>query len=1240
MSDTNSFGHGEFIERIAAFLAGGLEGSERSAFEEHRAACAACAGELEKAREADGMLVGMFADARPQGGFEDRIVRELRTSHRPMSLPHPAILKVASGVAAAILLGAVGYVGNYLIENNKLPGAARVMQRPLIGAVAGGPTTRPQADWFYDSDGDKSSGEKSGRGWGIQTEAKVRELGERSKEVDRKSGAVPQDAQGRHGGIAHWGRDANGDGTVTKGIVVDGEVDALRLEKEAAGAGKPQSGSGGGGGGGRGGGGGDGGRGYVGFAAGLRNGGEARFGEAKADNSGLVAFGVDLKAGVDPKGGEANQPTSFGMDGTTTNSVKSGGASAGILSVAPITAPAELPSLSTTTFDAFAVTNGRSENGQVLLGKDRQTLLGSEVAFEAKTPVTNRYYQPVNVSAGAVLGDAVDTEGKALNKNLGSFRASGEGDEKAKDGVREPKFGKPEARTGLEGEKLAVVTDLAAPDSTGVANPQQGQPVQQAPPPAMAQRKIIRNGEMEFEVDSFDTSYLQISKIVGEEQGFVSSTNSEKLPNGKVRGTVIVRVPPEHLDTLVLKLRALGDLKSQKISAQDVTKVYYDLESELKAGRAMEERLLNIIKTGKGEIKDLLAAEKELGVYRNKIEKLEGEIRYYNNLVSYSTLSITSVERDIRKAAFALQTEQVNMGIESEDVEKARADALKAIDDAKGRVIESNLKKFDAGQLAATITCEVSPDAAGPLIDRLRQLGRVARLDIERKQTTNDGTPAAAPQGLRVEKKDTQFSISMYNLANIAPRQTTNMNVAVPSVEDAYRAILETVRAKNGRVVTSSLNRQKPEQTTATISFEVPAADADATLAEIRREREVMMLTVTENPDTNNVTAAKRGFSLQIFSIATVAPRETETLILASRTRVADSFRNVLNELKKADARILQSQLNEQDKNNVAGILDFEVTRAKEVDVRQALGAAGDLVSRTVNRSSDTDQMVDSKVRLQVRLMSFDRLVARETQTMEVAARDVAAAYHALASAVAEVGGRVIRSELNVQEQNNVNGILEFEVRREDRDKLQKALESAGTLFSRAVTRAADNINTVDSKIRLQVHLTHVDQLPPRERTKMMVEVADVDRATSSLIGSITAAGGRVIDTEQSKDSNGQIRSHVVAEVPLSKAADVRGQIRGLGTDRINESSTNHQAPEGEVARAQFDVTLANADLIVGRDEGLGNAVKSALSTSVRGLLWSLQFIVVGLLIVGPWALLLWGGWRLWRRSRTVSAAA
>ena len=150
----------------------------------------------------------------------------------------------------------------------------------------------------------------------------------------------------------------------------------------------------------------------------------------------------------------------------------------------------------------------------------------------------------------------------------------------------------------------------------------------------VASRKIIRNGTVEFEVRSFDDTYQTVSSVVGEEGGFVASTSSEKLANGKVRGTIVVRVAPDRLDRFLLKLRALGELKSQQIGSADVTKQYTDIESELRGLRTMETRLIDLIKTGKGEVKDLVEAEKQLGEYRVRIEKLEGEIRYYNNLVA------------------------------------------------------------------------------------------------------------------------------------------------------------------------------------------------------------------------------------------------------------------------------------------------------------------------------------------------------------------------------------------------------------------------------------------------------------------------------------------------------------------------------------------------------------------------------------------------------------------------------
>ncbi|MBV8881664.1 MAG: DUF4349 domain-containing protein, partial [Planctomycetaceae bacterium] len=399
--------------------------------------------------------------------------------------------------------------------------------------------------------------------------------------------------------------------------------------------------------------------------------------------------------------------------------------------------------------------------------------------------------------------------------------------------------------------------------------------------PQPVQRKVIRTGEVEYEIEAFDSSVATISKLVEEEAGYVATVNSDKLPNGKVRGVVVLRCPPERLDTLLLKLRGLGELKSQNIRSQDVGKQYYDLESRLKAARTMEERLLKIIKEGKGEIKDLLLAEKELGEWRTKIETFEGEKRYYDSQISLSTLTVTLSEKEIRSASAVTETERVDTGIEVEDVEKAHKAALAAIAEAKGRVTKSDLKQLAAGQYSALIHFEVAPDAAGPLRDRLKQLGNVARLDITRVQETEGGVKVVEP--LKVRQKDTQFFVSIYNLANVTARETVTLSLACNDAEASYKQILARIEKAGGRVITSSLNRQKNDQTTGSLRFEIKAAEADAVLLDIRTAGDVMRLDVLENADTQNVTKSKKGFQVQLFAMGLVEPRETTTLTVASK---------------------------------------------------------------------------------------------------------------------------------------------------------------------------------------------------------------------------------------------------------------------------------------------------------------------------------------------------------------------
>src|SRR5687768_8644796 len=72
--------HAAFRESIAVALTGGLSAAEQAAFDAHRAACAACATEFERARQSEDRMTALFAPALPPAGLEDRLIQRLRES--------------------------------------------------------------------------------------------------------------------------------------------------------------------------------------------------------------------------------------------------------------------------------------------------------------------------------------------------------------------------------------------------------------------------------------------------------------------------------------------------------------------------------------------------------------------------------------------------------------------------------------------------------------------------------------------------------------------------------------------------------------------------------------------------------------------------------------------------------------------------------------------------------------------------------------------------------------------------------------------------------------------------------------------------------------------------------------------------------------------------------------------------------------------------------------------------------
>ncbi len=658
------------------------------------------------------------------------------------------------------------------------------------------------------------------------------------------------------------------------------------------------------------------------------------------------------------------------------------------------------------------------------------------------------------------------------------------------------------------------------------------------PPEQPSSRKfVIRTGDIEYEVQSFDAAVATIARLVKPiKGGFIATVNSDKLANGKVRGSVVVRVPPESLDGLLLELRTelgkSGELKNQRIGSQDITKQYTDSESELRAARAMEERLLQIIKSGKGEIKDLLAVEKELGTWRTRIEKIEGELRFFANQVALSTLTVTLFEKEIAAAYGVIEREQVQMGIEVEDVDQAYQAAQKAVREAKGRITRAELKQPSQGQFSAQLDFEVSPEAAGQLRDRLKQLGTVARFDISRQEETEGG--AGKPSDGKVKRSDTRFRVHLYNLTDVPPRETVLVGLACVDVEAAMKTLLGRIEKEGGRVVSSNLIRAHAEQTQSELQFQVKTEKADALLEEVKKAGEVMALQVRETTNAET-TRKKRGFQIKLLSLEAAAARETEEIQLAC-VEVADSFRRLQDAAVKLKGRVRTAQLDEQDRRKVTATLDVEIRRADE----EAFG---------------------------------------------------------------------------------------------------EALAKAGEVYTRKTSRAADAENVIDSKVRRTVTLLNRANIPPRETLVFGVEVADVDQTAAMLSGLAGKREGRTIEANVARERSGRITGKLIYDVPMVEVQPLIDALKAAGMVRVQQTAKHPEVLDSPLAIARLEITLSNKDLLVPSDGGFGSNVHRGLSDSFTILSWSLRFLILGLCVLLPWALVIWAIYRLVQRMRRRSTA-
>lgn len=168
-------------------------------------------------------------------------------------------------------------------------------------------------------------------------------------------------------------------------------------------------------------------------------------------------------------------------------------------------------------------------------------------------------------------------------------------------------------------------------------------PVQIQPPPADAAlpRKITHDLSMTLQVTSINQALSQITQGVQQRGGYVAESQQNGWENNAT-AHLTIKVPADKLSDLQDSFSGWGKVLEQHTVANDISNQYYDAQARLQALEAEEKRYLEILNQAK-TVDDVLKVENALGNIRQQIEQLKGQLKLWNHLVDYSTVTIQLV---------------------------------------------------------------------------------------------------------------------------------------------------------------------------------------------------------------------------------------------------------------------------------------------------------------------------------------------------------------------------------------------------------------------------------------------------------------------------------------------------------------------------------------------------------------------------------------------------------------------
>lgn len=170
-------------------------------------------------------------------------------------------------------------------------------------------------------------------------------------------------------------------------------------------------------------------------------------------------------------------------------------------------------------------------------------------------------------------------------------------------------------------------------------------------------KKIIKEGTLQIQTSSVSKSKQKMDTMLKQYQAYYESedfTNSDF----EMAYDLKLRIPSQNFENVMNAITQGNDIiVSKNIHARDVTNEFIDNETRLNTKKLYFEKYKEMMKQT-NKMEDVMTLQNEIRSIHEEIEAMEGQLKYLNDQVDYSTLQIRLFEtkdytyRESRRISF------------------------------------------------------------------------------------------------------------------------------------------------------------------------------------------------------------------------------------------------------------------------------------------------------------------------------------------------------------------------------------------------------------------------------------------------------------------------------------------------------------------------------------------------------------------------------------------------------------